>query len=344
MGFYAPAQLVRDARAHGVRVLPVCVEHSYWDNVLEPADDGALAVRLGFRQIRGFKEEDGLWIAAARANGYHSIETLWRRAGLKRSALSKLAEADAFSDYGLNRREALWQVKGLGGETPLPLFSRDGEGMPEITAPLPSLSNAEDVFEDYISMRLTLREHSLSLLRPQIGSFANAASMRDTPDGQWVTLSGLVITRQRPGTSSGVIFLTIEDDTATANIIVWPKMFEKFRRIVMAGRLLRIRGRLQREGIVTHVIATHIEDKSWLLDTLGDPDHAGGEIEPTRDNADDVKHPIPLREGDPRTTPRPLAGRSISEEQQKAQMIRYGVGARHPREQAKKLFYSRDFH
>lgn len=344
MGFYAPAQIVRDAREHSVVVRPVCVEHSFWDCVLEPAGNGTLAVRLGFRQIKGFKEEDGNWLAAARGNGYRSIDAVWRRAGLNRQALSKLAEADAFAEHNLNRRDALWEVKGLGGERPLPLFQQQGEGAPHIITPLPAMSDKEEVFEDYVATRLTLRDHPVRLLRPKIGRFAPANMMRDTPDRQRVIVSGLVITRQRPGTASGVIFLTLEDDTGVSNIVVWPKTFEKFRKSVMAGRLLRISGRLQREGIVTHVIAYHIDDCSPLLDTLGDPQATGFSIDPTYENADEVKRPGPAKVEGPSSQTRKSISQSITEELQRAQQVRYGVGARHPREQAKKLFYSRDFH
>ena len=342
MGFYAPAQLVRDAREHGVDIRPICAEHSYWDNVLEPAGNGRLAVRLGFRQIKGFKEDDGLWLGAARGNGYMSIDAIWRRAGLGRQALSKLAEADAFHAYGLTRREALWEVKGLGGEKPLPLFEQHGEGLPFIAANLPALTAPEQVFADYVSTRLTLREHPVELLQHQIGRRTHNNNIRDTPDGTWMTVSGLVITRQRPGTASGVIFITLEDDTGVANIVVWPKTFEKYRKVVMQGRLIKIRGKLQREGIVTHVIANQIEDLSYLLDTLGDPEIFGESIEPTRENPDEARNPIPIKD-------RPMTDKSKHEAltQKTPQTISAyyaGGGARHPREQAKKLFPSRDFH
>lgn len=344
MGFYAPAQIVRDARAHDVQVLPVCAERSYWDCVLEPVINGTLAVRLGFRQIKGLKEENGHWLAAARGNGYRSIEAIWRRAGLDRNALTRLAGADAFAEYGLNRRDALWAVKGLGGDKPMPLFERDGEGLPELPTSLPRMTDQEEVFEDYIATRLTLRKHPIRLLLPQIGRFQCADQMRDTPDGQSVTVCGLVITRQRPGTASGVIFLTLEDDTGVSNIVVWSKTFERYRKSVMAGRLLKIRGKLQREGIVTHVISSRIEDLSYLLDTLGDPQGVRAQIESPHNNADEAKCPAPMREDSPASTGRKPLSEEITRELQRAQQVRYGVGARHPREQAKKLFYSRDFH
>ena len=344
MGFYAPAQIIRDARAHGVKVLPVCAERSYWDNVLEPAGDGSLAVRLGFRQIKGISEEDGHWLAAARGNGYRSIDAVWRRAGVGRGVLSRLAGADGFAEYGLSRRDAVWEVKGLGGDKPLPLFEREGEGLPAIASDLPAMSEREEVFEDYVATRLTLRDHPVRLLRPEIGRFPEAAAIRNAPDRQWITVTGLVITRQRPGTASGVIFLTLEDDTGVSNVIVWPGTFEKYRKQVMAGRLVRVTGRLQREGIVTHVVSSRIEDLSCLLDTLGDASSAGTLIDPTHDNADDVKRPTPSGEYGPRRPERKPLSEEITAELQRAQQLRYGTGGRHPREQAKKLFYSRDFH
>ena len=343
MGFYAPAQLVRDAREHDVEIKPICVERSYWDNTLEPAGNGKLAVRLGFRQIKGFKEEDGLWLGAARGNGYMSIDAIWRRAGLGRRALTKLAEADAFAAHGLSRREALWEVKGLGGEKPLPLFKQHGEGLPLISANLPKLTPPEQVFADYVSTRLTLREHPVQLLERQIGKRTHNSDIRDTQDGKWITVSGLVITRQRPGTASGVIFITLEDNTSVANIVVWPKIFEKYRKIVMQGRLIKIRGKLQREGIVTHVIANEVIDLSCFLDTLGDPVSSGDMIDPTRDNPDETRNPIPLKE---KTVTDKKQRHPLPQQMSKTVSGYYTAtgGTRHPREQARKLFPSRDFH
>lgn len=344
MGFYAPAQIVRDARDHGVTVLPICVENSFWDNVLEALPKGGLGVRLGFRQIKGFAEEDGHWIAAARGAGYGAVETIWRRAGTGRGALTRLAGADAFAIYGLERREALWALKGLGADRPLPLFEKTGEGLVEADAHLPPLSRQESVFEDYVATRLTLREHPVHLLRQTLPEFASAQHHRMTADGIGLAVSGLVITRQRPGTASGVIFLTLEDETGVSNIVVWPKVFERFRKAVMAGRLLHVRGRLQREGSVTHVIARHIADYSHLLDSLGAPEFAGDSIDPSRDNADEAKRPVPDLRSGPRSDKRRALAGAITTELQAAHRARIAAGARHPREQAKKLFYSRDFH
>ncbi|MBT0957384.1 error-prone DNA polymerase [Alphaproteobacteria bacterium KMM 3653] len=167
MGFYAPAQIVRDAREHGVEVRPVCVNESYWDNVMEPDGRGGLALRLGFRQIKSMREEEGRWISAARGNGYLAVEEVWRRAGVKPHLIEILAEADAFENIGLSRREALWEAKALRGDAPLPLFAGDidGEGIVEPAAHLPEMTLGEQVVEDYVSMRLTLRAHPVALLR-----------------------------------------------------------------------------------------------------------------------------------------------------------------------------------
>jgi error-prone DNA polymerase len=314
MGFYAPAQIVRDVRDHGIEVRPICVNHSDWDNRLERRADGGLALRLGFRQIKGFREEDAGWIVAARGNGYPDPESLWLRAGLAPAALERLAEADAFTGMGLTRRDALWQVKAIRSPAPLPLFSDplDGEGAREPQVQLPAMHLGEEVVEDYVAMRLTLRAHPMELLRPSIPGLTPHATLPHVPLGR-LSVAGLVITRQRPGTASGVIFLTLEDETGVSNVVVWPKVYDRFRRSVMGGRLLRVTGRIEREGIVVHVIADQIEDLSHRLTDLGHPlDDAVGITRPEADDA-----------------PRPR---------------RHAPTARHPREQAKRLFPSRDFH
>ena len=170
MGFYAPAQIVRDAREHGVAVRPVCINASTWDNVMEPDGKGGLALRLGFRQIRGFGEEEARWIAAARGNGYLGPEDVWRRAGTAPRWLVRLAEADAFASLGLSRREALWGAKAVMGDAPLPLFAGDldGEGIVEPAAALPAMSLGEEVVEDYVATRLTLRAHPMALIRHMV--------------------------------------------------------------------------------------------------------------------------------------------------------------------------------
>ena len=245
---------------------------------------------------------------------------MWLRAGLSPSTLERLAEADVFIDMGLNRRDALWQVKAIRGQIPLPLFNDpiDGESVHEPEVTLPAMHLGEEVVEDYISTRLSLRAHPMELLRPSIPGLTTHAELICAPLRR-TSVCGLVITRQRPGTASGVIFVTLEDETGVSNIVVWPKVYEEFRREVIGGRLLRVSGYLQREGIVVHLIAQKVEDLSHLLSELGHPmDEAIGEMAP---KADDAPRPTPVRSP-----------------------VRSMVRARHPREQAKKLFPSRDFH
>jgi DNA polymerase III alpha subunit len=191
MGFYAPAQIVRDARAHGVSVLPVCINASYWDNVMERMPDGSLGLRLGFRQIKSMREEEGSWIPAARGNGYRTVEDVWRRAGLAPRLLRVLAEADAFACLGMSRREALWDARALASDTPLPLFAgdMDGEGIVEPAAHLPEMTEGEEVVEDYVSMRLTLRRHPMAFLRERLSG--NPSEHRAPRDDGFSRVTGL---------------------------------------------------------------------------------------------------------------------------------------------------------
>jgi error-prone DNA polymerase len=294
-----------------VEVRGVSVNHSIWDCTLEPRPDGGLALRLGFRQIKGMREEDASWIAAARGNGYPDVESLWRRAGVHPDTLERLAEADAFAALGLTRRDALWAAKALKAPAPLPLFGPDGEGGNEPTVTLPQMSLGQEVIEDYLSLRLSLRAHPMELLRPRLPESLPHDRLPQAKGR--LTVTGLVITRQRPGTASGVIFLTLEDETGTANIVVWKKVYETYRKAVIAGRLIRVTGRVECDGPVSHLIAERVEDVSHLLATLGRPVI----IDANDGRADETKRP---------------AGGSIRST------------ARHPREQAKKLFPSRDFH
>ncbi|MGB3456544.1 MAG: error-prone DNA polymerase [Litorimonas sp.] len=356
MGFYAPAQIVQDMQRHGVEVRPPCVEASFWDCTLEPDGNGKLAVRLGLRQIKGLPEEEAKWLTACRGNGYRSVDAVWRRAGLSYRSLNKLAQADAFAGYGLNRREALWQVKALPRGGPLPLFSEVGEGLPSGEVALAILTEAQQVYADYVSKRLTLRTHPVELLDKQLGNRIQTRHLRDYPDGRPITVCGLVVCRQRPGTASGVVFLTLEDEAGTSNIIVWGNgVFPKFRAEVMAGRLLRVSGTFQREGIVTNVIADHIEDLSHLLDGMA----GGAEAEPiypAHDNADHVRSPVQTstsiaRDKAASHVPKPVKADPLGADpktdrskDRKDVTAYYAHGAsRHPRSQAAKLFPSRDF-
>ena len=319
MGFYAPAQLVRDARDHLIEVRPICVNASCWDNTLEHRSDGAMAVRLGFRQIKGFREEDAEKIIRYCGNGYPDPISLWQRARISAMALERLADADAFTNMGLKRRDALWQVKAIRSDKQLPLFSDpiDGEMIYEPPVNLPYMHMGEEVVEDYVSTRLSLKAHPMELLRPSFTGLIPHSELITAPLGR-TTVCGLVITRQRPGTASGVVFITLEDETGTSNVIVWPKVLKKYQRAVVAGRLLKVTGYLQREGIVIHLIAQHIEDVSFMLSKLGHPNsEAIGIMDAKMDEA-----------------PHGFRQKGIAK----------SSAARHPREQAKRLFPSRDFH
>ncbi|MEM9427447.1 MAG: error-prone DNA polymerase, partial [Pseudomonadota bacterium] len=185
MGFYAPAQIVRDAREHGVEVRPPCINASTWDNIMEQDGRGGLALRLGFRQIKSMREEEGTWIAAARGNGYQSVEDVWRRAGVEPRLLRVLAEADVFASLGLTRREALWDAAALTADKPLPLFAGDidGEGIVEPAAYLPQMTEGEHVVEDYVAMRLTLRAHPIAFLRHKLTPGTQPLSTGPSPSG-----------------------------------------------------------------------------------------------------------------------------------------------------------------
>ncbi len=288
MGFYAPAQIVRDARDHGVTVLPVDVNCSDWDCTLEPAVDGH-ALRLGLRQVKGFAEADAERLMKARGNGYPDPLALWRRSGLGGAALETLANADAFRSMGLDRREVLWAVKGLPS-APLPLFAAAGEeehdGEPAVA--LSRMKLGEHVIEDYRALQLSLKAHPMALLRQEMSAlgYATSAGLAEIAHDRPARFAGIVLVRQRPGTASGVIFATLEDETGVANIIVWPRVFERYRRILMTARLLGVEGTLQREGLVTHIVAGRLIDLTAHLHSLTD----GGEIDTPLAHADHVKH------------------------------------------------------
>jgi len=288
MGFYAPAQIVRDARKHGVEVRPVDVNRSAWDNTLEPADPDTasdpMALRLGFRQVAGLGEADGKRIAAARGNGYDDPLALWRRAGLATGSLEALARADAFTSMGLDRRRALWAVKGLPEAEPLPLFAAaDAEELgAEPAAELPAIAETEQVVDDYASLRLTLRRHPLSFLRARYDAdgYARAADLwaLSSPENRddevprpRAKVAGLVLVRQRPGSAKGVIFATLEDETGVTNIVVWPKVFETYRPAFLGASLLAVEGRIQRDGLVLHLIAERIANHDARLAELEAP-------------------------------------------------------------------------
>ena len=317
MGFYAPAQIVRDARLHGVEVLPIDVNASGWDNGVEPhlphrtapddtmpmpgikrtpRRDGALALRLGLRQIEGFREEWGKRLAEARGNGYASIEALARRAALPQRALRLLADADAFRSLGLSRREALWEVRRTP-DAELPLFAAAGgaELGAEPDMALPLMPHAEQVTIDYQTTRLSLNGHPMAFLRPVLAA-EGVLSCRETSDagnGARVRTAGVVLIRQRPG-KGNAIFVTLEDETGITNVLIWARLFEHFRRPIMASRLMEVEGEVQRspEGVV-HLIAARVIDRTRLLDRLTDR----GALQPPVAHADEAVHPPVPRVG-----------------------------------------------
>jgi len=336
MGFYAPAEIVRDAEEHGVEARPPDINHSQWDNALEdvpPADSphqGRLharnsaqradirttrALRLGFRQIGGLSESDMQRLVAARGCGYDSVRDVWLRGGLTPATIEALADADAFRSLGLDRRDALWAARGLnrvGGQEDLPLFAgrpadpgREPDPAREPDMTLPPMPIGEHVVEDYRTLRLSLKTHPLALLRGELEKrkVVPSARLEDVKDGARVRVAGLVLVRQRPGTASGVIFMTLQDETHIANVVVWPRVFESYRPQVLGARLCAVEGKVQSESGVIHVIADRIEDLSPLLA------HLSGEAFVHRvAPADEVQRPPPpdLR-GHPRNVRHDLA-------------------------------------
>jgi error-prone DNA polymerase len=313
MGFYAPAQIVRDAREHGVSVLPADVNFSEWDCTLEdctadsasfetaatqPQDEAKTVhgikslphpeersesasrrthLRLGFRQIKGFSEADAKRLAAAAP--YRDAADLWRRSELGRGALERLAEADALRSLGLDRRRGLWALKALG-EAPLPLFAAaEARSVPRAdplqteavaAALLPAMTLGEHVVEDYATTSLTLKRHPLAFLRAELKreGLVTARELMILPVERLLSIAGLVLIRQRPGSANGVVFVTIEDETGIANLILWPAVLERFRRTALGATLLYCRGRLQREESVIHIVADELRDLTPRLNTL----------------------------------------------------------------------------
>jgi error-prone DNA polymerase len=302
MGFYAPAQLVRDAREHGVEVRPPDINASDWDSTLEKTWGPKCALRLGFHQVSGLKEEDMKRFVERRgAVPYRDPADVWRRGGLSKRQILTLARADAFASMGLSRRDVLWAVRTFS-EASLPLLEqrpvlRDLE--PAVT--LPRLTMGEQVVDDYSSLSMSLRAHPLQLLRPMLTErrMAHSEKVREARTGDFLQMAGLVLVRQRPGTASGVVFVTLEDEFGIANLVVWPKVFETYRRIVMGARLLGVAGKVQRDvqkdgspGLVIHVVAERLWDWSADLDRIADLD-AHFELRPGRGDQARTDRPDP---------------------------------------------------
>ncbi|TCP80683.1 error-prone DNA polymerase [Rhizobium sp. PP-CC-2G-626] len=285
MGFYAPAQIVGDARVHGVEIRPVRVNRSRWDCTLEKISGTKMrAVRLGMRMVRGLAAADAARIVAARMDDpFESVDDMWRRSGVPAASLVELAEADAFQpSLQLERRDALWAIKALRDE-PLPLFAaateREMRAIAEQQEPevaLRQMTEGHNVVQDYGHVSLTLREHPVAFLRNELTkrSMVTCEEAMTGRDGRWVYTAGLVLVRQKPGSAKGVMFITIEDETGAANIVVWPSLFEKRRRVVLGASMMAINGRIQREGEVVHLVAQQLFDLSGDLSALADMDAA----------------------------------------------------------------------
>jgi len=328
MGFYAPAQIVRDATEHGVRVLPVDVNHSAWDCTLE-GEGEPFALRLGLRQIDGLPEHVAAALVSARAAGgpFGDLAELQQRAGLSPAQIERLASADAFGSLGLSRRAALWQARSLIAAPDLPLFRAAGvrsDGPERAAIHLPAMSLSEEVVADYQTTRLSLKAHPMAFLRADLAArgFVRACDLKQRKFRSMVKVAGVVLIRQRPGSAKGVTFITLEDETGVINLVVWPDLKERLRKVVMGARLMEVRGRVEHDDAVIHVIAAHLVDATHALHALSED-----LLETPLARADHVNTPL--------TGPRPPALHDLG---------RPGPGtAGHPRDQ-RILPRSRDFH
>ena len=335
MGFYAPAQIVRDARAHGVEVRGVDVNFSDWDNTLEPIGPDTFALRLGLRQVDGMRADAAARLEAARAHPFADIAELRARARLDAGTLRRLAAADAMRSMGLDRRAALWQAQAVTDAPELALFAAaeasDEGAEPRVS--LPAMPVAEHVVADYQTLRLSLKAHPMAFFRASLAQqgYTTAGGLSGLGRGRRVRLAGLVLVRQKPGSAKGVCFITLEDETGVANLVIWPALFEAFRPAIMAARLLAVEGRVQSDGAVIHVVAERLVDRSAVLDRL-----SGGPMPSLTAPGDEAARARPdPRDGLPATTvrgdhvARPLPGQ---------------VGHHaHPRD-ARLIPRSRDFH
>ena len=300
MGFYAPAQIVRDAQEHGVEVREADVNYSVWDNTIERTDDGMLALRIGFRQIDNFSKYDALRLVEARGKAFASVEDLAVRARLFSRPMRLLADADAFRSVGLDRREALWAVRRLPDDDPLPLFAAADarELATEPDSHLPNMPLREHIAADYQTVRLSLKGHPMEILRP-IFEREGIATCVDTSrrrDGALTRTAGVVLVRQRPG-KGNAIFITLEDETGITNVVLWARLFERYRKEVMGARLLVIEGKVQRslEGVI-HLMAQRVFDRTRELGRLSETH----ETNITLSRADEFLHPQVTRGSHPR--------------------------------------------
>ena len=358
MGFYAPAQIVRDAREHGVAVLPVDVNLSQWDCTLEVEQarrtrhtdakdsgrqDRHVALRLGLRQIDGLPEHVAATLLAARADDgpYADVAEVRDRARIPVAHIERLAGADAFGSLDLSRRQALWDARSLVSGADLPLFAhadeRD-EGAERRRAILPAMPLSEEVVADYQTTRLSLKAHPMAFLRASLAErgFVRAADLRNRKMRSMVNVAGVVLIRQRPGSAKGVCFITLEDETGTINLVVWPDLKEKQRKVVMGSRLMEVRGRVEYDDEVIHVIAQHMTDATEELHRLSD-DLLKAPIA----RADHVTSPLPSGKPNPRND---LNDGPANQPIRPRDLIDQLPGTRgHPRN-ARIIPKSRDFH
>jgi error-prone DNA polymerase len=301
MGFYSPSQIVRDAIEHGVDVREADINHSSWEQTLEDGTPpgerlwpkheamrndirSIKAVRLGLSRVIGLKQDHAQLIVDRRGKGYDSVRDVWLRTGLSPAVLQKLAEADVFGSVGLNRRDALWAVRGLmgtDGAEMLPLFASSGppDRRHEPDADLPPMPPGESVIHDYRTLSLSLKGHPVSFMRPMLErrGITPSAKLDAVKPGAIVEVAGLVLVRQRPGTASGIVFCTLEDEVGIANVVIWGKVFNDNRKAILGSRMLAVKGQLQREGLVIHIIAQTFTDMTpYLLELASGHDIGTG--------------------------------------------------------------------
>ncbi|MCF2872381.1 error-prone DNA polymerase [Octadecabacter sp. G9-8] len=290
MGFYAPAQIVRDLREHGRIVRAADVNYSHWDSTLEPVARGVFAVRLGLRQIDGMRTQMAQRIMNARTQPFTDLEDLKTRAKLDAGTMRKLAAADAMRSMTLDRRQALWDARALRDAPDLPLFADKKDEGDEARFELPQMPICEHVVSDYQTTRLSLKAHPMSFLRKSMTrqGYATTRDLDGMRNGQHIKLAGIVLIRQRPGSAKGVCFITLEDETGVANLVVWPTVMEAFRKVIMRSRVIDVRGVVQRSEDVIHVVANHLANRSDALDRLSqDP------MDVPLARADEVKKALP---------------------------------------------------
>jgi len=268
MGFYSPDQLLQEARRQGIEVRPVDVCHSDWDCTLEPDAQGALAIRMGLRLVRGLAETDARRVQQARAQRpWRDVEDLCLRAGLDQRARARLADGGALRTLASDRHQARWQVAAV--QPQLPLFA-EVEAVPEAAVDLPVPSVGEDLMADYQTLGTTLGPHPLALLRSRLRALGcrSSSELQGVVHGDTIAVAGLVVGRQRPQTASGVTFVTLEDEHGMVNVVVWRELAERQRRALVGSQLLKVSGRLEQEEGVRHLIARRLEDVSPLLQGL----------------------------------------------------------------------------